>query len=380
MSKWLMVVVVAVLAVIAAAPARAQPPTETARAEAQAGAQAQPPDQPTAEKPAENAPASSLAPRIAGSLDVSYNYNALQPVNGETLFHAYHVQHDTFLLNAAHLAVTGSGQSLSYAVEVDLGSDAAVDSGDDDVDVQEAWVAYVSPRGLGVKAGKFVTYEGIEVIESGANPTISRGLLFGLAEPFTHVGAVVTYEIDDRFDVAGGVLNGWDVVADNNHGKTFVGKLGYTGDGSLVTASAYAGPEQADNSDDWRFSADVTGMMKLGTIDLWAQVNAGGEQGAAADGEGATWFGAGVQPVFHVSDSFAVGARGEVFRDADGARTGVEQTIVNLTATPAYTVAAGLVVRAELCVDLSSEDVFADDDGDPHGSQALALGEVLYSF
>jgi hypothetical protein len=359
---------------VAAAPARAQAQSDAAPAAAQ------PPDQPPAEKPAENAPASSLAPKIAGSIDLTYNYNTLKPMDDATLFHAYHGQHDTFLLNAAHLAVTGSNDSLSYAVEVDLGSDAQVDSGDDDVDVQEAWVSYVSPGGLGFKAGKFVTYQGIEVIESGGNPTISRGLLFGLAEPFTHVGAVVTYKVNDKIDVAGGVLNGWDLVADNNHGKTFVAKLGYTGDGALLTASAYAGPEQPDNSDDWRFSGDVTGMVKLGTIDLWAQVNAGSEQGAGPDGDSAAWFGAGVQPVFHVSDAFAVGARGEVFRDADGARTGVEETIINLTATPAYTVATGLVLRAELTMDISSEDVFVDDEGDAHGTQVLALGEVLYSF
>jgi hypothetical protein len=372
MQKRLVVVVVAVLAVMASAPARAQTQSEPAQAPAQ------PPDQGPAEKPAESV--SSLAPKIAGSIDLTYNYNTLKPMDDATLYHSYHGQHDTFLLNAAHLAVTGGNDSLSYAVEVDLGSDAQVDSGDDDVDVQEAWVSYVSPGGLGFKAGKFVTYQGIEVIESGANPTISRGLLFSLAEPFTHVGAVVTYKVNDRIDVAGGVLNGWDLVGDNNHGKTFVAKLGYTGDGSLLTASAYAGPEQPDNSDDWRFSGDVTGMVKMGTIDLWAQVNAGSEQNAAADGDSAAWFGAGVQPVFHVSDAFAVGARGEVFRDADGARTGAEQTIINLTATPAYTVATGLVLRAELCVDISSEDVFADDEGEAHGTQALALGEVLYSF
>jgi hypothetical protein len=323
---------------------------------------------------------SLIAPKISGSVDLTYNYNTRDPMDGVTLFHAYTSRHDTLLLNAAHLALTGSNEAVTYAVEVDVGSDAQVNSGDDDVDLQEAYVAYVSPIGLGIKAGKFVTYQGIEVIESGGNPTISRGFLFGLAEPFTHAGAVLTYKVNDQFDVAAGVVNGWDLVVDNNRGKTAVAKVGYTGDGAIVTASGYAGPERESNADDMRLSGDVTGMVKLGTVDLWAQVNAGSEEGLAADGGSATWYGAGLQPVIRVLEKLTVGARAEVFRDEDGARTGAEQTLYNLTVAPAFTLTTGLVLRGELRVDWSSIDAFMDGDGAVHGNQVLALTEAIYSF
>jgi hypothetical protein len=56
-----------------------------------------------------------------------------------------------------------------------------------------------------------------------------HGFLFNLAEPFTHVGAVATYRAG-AFDAALGAVNGWDVVTDNNTGKTILGKAAYTAD------------------------------------------------------------------------------------------------------------------------------------------------------
>ncbi len=372
--------IVAVLVVIGAVPASfAQSQSQTDPGQPVAQPLDGPPDPSPA--PSEKVEAGTLiAPKISGSLDVTYNYNTRDPMDGVTLFHTYTARHDTLLLNAAHLALTGSNESVTYAVEVDVGSDAEINSGDDDVNVQEAYLAYVSSIGLGIKAGKFVTYEGIEVIESGANPTISRGFLFGLAEPFTHAGAVLTYKISDELDAAAGVVNGWDLVVDNNRGKTFVAKLGYTGAGAIVTASGYAGPERESNADDLRLSGDITGMYKLGTIDLWAQVNAGSEEGVAPDGGTASWYGAGLQPVFHLIEKLAIGARAEMFRDQDGARTGAEQTLYNLTVAPAFTLTTGLVLRGELRVNWSSVDAFMDGDGAVHGNQVLALTEAIYSF
>jgi hypothetical protein len=368
--------VAALLVASAAAPAAAQDPPDPAP---------EPEPAPVAEAPAAEAPAATAsgtlaAPHISGFVDLTYNYNTLDPIDGVTPYHSYTARNDTLLLNAAHVALSGASDVVSYAVEVDVGSDAQINSGDDDVDLQEAYVAYVSPVGLGIKAGKFVTYQGIEVIESGANPTISRGFLFGLAEPFTHAGAVLTYKINAAFDVAAGVVNGWDLVVDNNRGKTVVGKVGYTGEGVLVTASGYVGAEKESNADDLRMSGDLTGMIKIGLVDLWAQVNAGSEEASAPDGGTATWFGAGLQPVWHATDAFAVGARAEVFRDADAARTLTEQTLYNLTVAPSYTLTTGLVVRGEVRMDWSSEDVFMDEEGTVHGNQLLALTEAIYSF
>lgn len=315
---------------------------------------------------------------MSGYIDTTYNYNLNKPLDNVNQFHVYDFQHNTFLLDTAHVNLTGSGGPVGYLMSFDIGTDAEIDSGGSFADVQEAYMTYAASHGLGFKAGKFVTFEGIEVIGSGANPTISRGFLYGLAEPFTHVGALVTYQATPSVDAAVGVVNGWDLVVDNNRGKTIVGKVSYGGDGVALTVSGTAGPEQDNNASDWRESGDVTGMIALGAVDLWAQVNAGHED-FPGDVSG-SWVGAALEPLWHLSDKWALGARAEVFDDDGGLRTGTAQTLFNFTVTPAFVVAKGLVLRAEGRLDLSSEDTFQDSDGGPVGHQIEVMGEALVSF
>jgi len=329
--------------------------------------------------------ASADSMTVGGHIDGTYNYNLMDPNGGVSRFHAYTAKHNSFLLNLAHLAITGSSDEVTYAVEFDAGTDAAVNSGaygGSLFDVQEAWVAYShADNGLGFKAGKFVTYNGIEVIENTANPTISRGFLFTLAEPATHVGVVGTYVINDTLDVAAGAVSGWDLLVDNNSLKTFIAKLGITTDKALAAISAFAGPEQAGNNEDWRITLDATAVIKLNKIDLWLQGNFGTE---TFGDESASWFGLGVQPVFAVNDELSVGVRAEVFSDPDGARTGVALpdgvTLINISAAPAYKLTEQLTMRAELRLDLGTEDVYNDRSGGPAGRQMILLTEVLYAF
>jgi len=314
-------------------------------------------------------------PKFTGFIDFTYNRNlSADEATTTNLHHSFDSQANTFLLNAAHLVATGSaGEELSYVVEVDMGTDAAVtnsgglDAGDE-VDLQEAYMTYRRPGSdLGFKAGKFVTYNGIEVIESGANPTITRGLLFGLAEPYTHTGMVATYQLSGAVDLHAGLVNGWDLFTDNNRRPTGVFKLGYSGGDPLaLTLSSYLGPEQAGNTDDLRMTVDATGVTKsLKNTDLWFQFNYGQEAGAALDGGDAAWLGFGLQPLYHFSEKTCLGLRYEYFKDSDGARTGVVQALQNISVVPTYFLTEGLMGRAELRLDISDEEVFRDADGAP---------------
>jgi len=336
--------------------------------------------------PPEDPPAKSLAPTITGFIDGTYNYNFNHPAGGVTPFHSYDARHNTFLLNSAHVELNGSDDQLGYSLQVDSGTDAVVDSGGSYFDIQEAFVTYAAKNGWGVKLGKFVTYHGIEVIESGSNPTISRGFLYGLAEPFTHVGALITKKVNDQIDVAFGAVNGWDQIVDNNSMKTIVGKLGYTSESLLFTLSAYAGPEKTGNNDDWRISVDGTGDYKMPKADIWFQVLYGTEQGSGAMGGAAAWFGVGVQPVFKLDDQTSIGARVELLDDLDGNRSGLKQMLVNVSAAPAYKVTDHLTLRAELRADLSTgrddgvTGPFVDKTGEAKDLQVEGLTEAIVSF
>jgi len=365
-----------------------QPPPEPEPPEPEA-----PAPEPAAEPAAAEAPAEeeAAAPTftLSGFVNTTYNYNLNRPASGTNGFFSYNAQHNSLLLNAAHLVVSGSPtENLSWTVELDFGADARVNTyaqvlGFDAMgtpitlpqffDVQEAYGVYKSGK-LGLKVGKFVTYQGIEVIESPLNPTISRGYLFGLAEAFYHTGAVVMYQASDKLDVHVGVIQGWDVLYDTNRGKMGVVKVGITpNDKAAATVSAYVGPDLAGNDDDVRISLDATAVIKPSPkLDLWVQGNFGNE----AD---SSWFGFGVQPVFRLGDALALGARAEFFKD-DGARTGGENQLINVSVAPSYTIAPGVVVRAEARVDIADTDRFDDADGEPKSNQIVALADATISF
>jgi hypothetical protein len=328
-------------------------------------------------------------PTISGFVDTTYNYNLNMPMDGLNGAFSYNSQHNNLALNSAHVAIGGEvATGLRYVVEVDMGLDAQVNTPNfgamnpdvDLFDVQEAYGVYESGR-FGFKFGRFVTYNGIEVIESPANPTVSRGYLFGLAEPFTHVGAVIYFKLTDTVDLHLGLVNGWDVVSDPNRGKTIVGKIGITPNEHVaVTLSAYAGPEQAGNNDNLRTTGDLTALVKVGSVDLWLQGNYGQEAGVLMGGGDATWFGAGVQPLIHISEAFHLGLRAELFKDSDGARTGTAQQLINLSLAPALLLSNHLTLRGEARVDLSDQPFFKDHTGATKKNQIVLLAEAIVSF
>ena len=97
-------------------------------------------------------------------------------------------------------------------------------------DLTEAYIDYVAPVGKGLKfrVGKFVTYNGAEVIEARDNPNYSRSLLFNYAIPFTHTGLMAGYTFSDALTANLYLMQGWDITDDNNKGKTVGASIAYT--------------------------------------------------------------------------------------------------------------------------------------------------------
>jgi hypothetical protein len=272
-------------------------------------------------------------------------------------------------------------------IELDAGYDASKNTSfpfsSSLFDVQEAYLTYSSGI-FSMTAGKFVTYEGIEVVEGPLNPTISRGFLFGLAEPVTHTG-VKFHFTTETVDFGIGVVNGWDTITDNNNMKTIIFKLGLKpSDAFMVAFSGTFGSEAANISDEHRLSLDMTGAWTASdSFALWFQGNYGMD-GIGGD-EQYKWFGFGLQPTY-TSDAFSFGARAEIFSDPDDVRvvSGVaDTTYFNVTLTPGFILAQGFKVRAELRADIATEDVLGNldpIDGDPGKIQITAALGAEYVF
>lgn len=348
--------------------------------------------------------AAHAAPVISGSVEASANRNWATPDENTTnVFHSYDAQANTFNLNNAHLAIAGADSTtgLGYTVETDFGSDGALDASlagsgpltaaGYAIDLQEAYItwAFGAGRMWGIKAGKYATYQGIEVVEGGANPTITRGFLFGLAEPVTHTGAEINMA-NGPVDVHVGVINGWDQAADQNAVPSYLAKIGYNMGAPLAVAvSAIVGPEKAGNTDDLRMSFDLTAVTKaIPMTDLWLQANYGMEEKAGVGGDDASWLGLGVQPLVHFNDWFGLGLRYEYFMDdklsrvgaAGSVGTNTDITLQNITVAPTIWLTKTAMIRAEFRVDMASEDVFADADKKATGTQLGSAVDMVLGF
>lgn len=337
---------------------------------------------------AQDAP--SPAPSISGHVEAGYYVVASEPGGQGTSsvptrsFDAD--ARNTFLLNVAHLAVSHSlSDQVSATIEFDAGSDASVVSGGNLFDVQEAYLTY-KPSGFSLTVGKFVTYEGIEVIEGPDNPTVTRGYLFGLAEPYAHVGAKAHYTTD-AYDIGVGVVNGWDTLIDNNASKMVMFRVGATpSDMFGVGVSGYAaiGSDEGDGDRDL-ISIDVTGSAQVSeAVQLLFQGNWGTQKEPVGPDEG-DWFGVGVQPVY-TSGDFTFGSRVEYFKDADGVRTGLadEVSMLNVTFTPGYALGGGFTTRLEYRVDVVLDGTLGGIDtkdllGGERSQHSVAVG-FHYAF
>lgn len=75
---------------------------------------------------------------------------------------------------------------------------------------------------LSVKVGHFFTIVGNEVVQSTGNFFYSRQFTFYNAEPFTHTGALSTYNVDADTQLYNGYVMGWDSGFDDN-GDAYIG-------------------------------------------------------------------------------------------------------------------------------------------------------------
>jgi len=350
---------------------------------------------------------SAHAANISGAVEAGYNLNLTisnGTKNGVTNLtnagHAYDARSGSFTLNNAHLAISGSDSAsgVGYGVETDFGSDASFDASSlgGPFDIQEAYLTYAIGSGLGMKAGKYATYEGIEVIEGGSNPTVTRGFLFWFAEPFTHTGLEFSYA-SGMLDVHLGAINGWDQVVNKNSVPSYIAKIGLNlGDPLALTLSSIAGPEAADN-DNYRMSFDATGVSKsIPMVDLWFQANYGMDAkagvGATTPGKDASWMGFGLQPLVHISKLFGLGLRYEYFMDDQLSRTGStffgpvtpaginDLTLQNFSVAPTLWLTPSLTARAEFRMDMASEKVYLDSKQAGTKNQMEIAADVVATF
>src|SRR5206468_2553891 len=247
--------------------------------------------------------------------------------------------------------------------------------------IEQSYVSYLAPlgKGLQIDLGKFVTQHGAEVIEAKDNWNYSRSLLFALAIPYYHMGVRATYTVNDKVTLMGGVVNGWNNVVENNGAKTFGAQIALKPVPQVAIVQNYmAGPEQPDDTDDWRHLSDTTiTYTPTPKLSLMANYDHGRDRLA---GLGVGWQGIAGYGRYQVNKWCAIAPRLEWFDDPQGFMTGTVQTLKEGTLTFEVKPVDNLLWRIEYRRDLSDAAVFQNKGGDlRHNRQSVGFG-VLYAF
>lgn len=348
-------------------------------------------------------PAGILAdgPKFTGYVTGSYNYDFNDPASGgyssnpvtTSPINYYGGKTSSFQLNAAHLSINGGDSAgATYTIDLDGGTDGTHNTGVIDskngwaFDIQQAFVTVPFGKSIvSLTGGKFYTSEGIEVLNSAANPTVTRGLLFGQVEPVATTGAYLTLKFADAVSLSLGGVNGWDnwTTTPVDGIPTEYTKLALNfGDPFAATITEYWGPQAGSRNS--MSSTDFTGVTKVvPNLALNFQANylvkskAGGvgTDGKALD---LSFVGFGLQPVY-VIDAAQIGFRYEFLSQGNGESKGLFLNSVSLA--PGYKLTQNSLLRLEYRIDFASEKIFEDDKSVDNAKMDQAVtAELNYTF
>lgn len=344
--------------------------------------------------------------QMSGHVDTTATYNFNAPQTRTNTLRVFDTRANSVMLNSAELIIkkpVSAESPVGLRTDLAFGTDSEVvgsvttglGTGDDELDIQQAFVEYLAPigNGLDVQVGKFVTLHGAEVIKSKDDWNISRSYLFGFAIPFTHTGIRASYPWSERLTTIVGVNNGWDVVDDNNQAKTI--ELGFASmpiDKVSLGSTFMFGAEQAGNNNNGRTLIDiVAGWQPIEPLQLKVNYDYGWEDDAVAFGNNAVWHGLAAYARYAFTDKLALVGRGEYFNDADGVRTAILSPGINgitgsgvklyeYTLTTEYQIYKNLIGRLEYRHDQASEKVFRNRDLSQRSYQDTVALEFIAPF
>lgn len=308
---------------------------------------------------------------VTGAVEGAYAF-ADRDVEHRIVGNLYLPRHDAFSLNAAMVraerALPADRPGTGFVLQAMAGEHATpiraagLDLGDH-ADLVQAYGSLGFPHaGLVVSMGKMATVLGQEVIESVLNPHVSVGNQFVFVEDFTGLGLDAAWTGPAGWSARARVTNGWDVVTDNNTGRTLFGRVGCSDGVRSVALLGYTGRELPDSVGGHRSGLELIASVPVGAVRATVQLDVGRE--SALD---ARWRAAGVWLVLPLRTGIDVALRADVLEDRDGARTSGAlgfpalegQTLSSFTATLGIRTLPGAVIRPELRYDRSDHAVFA---------------------
>ncbi|MGH9867681.1 MAG: porin [Candidatus Polarisedimenticolia bacterium] len=333
---------------------------------------------------------------LSGFVDTYFAWNTNKPFDHENWFTGMGTsakRADTLDINLAQFSLLMTPDPVGFHLTLGYGRSEEVlhlSEGEENAfdNVLQASVQYQTKvgRGLLVEGGIFPSPIGMEVLQTKDDWNYTRSYLAEFS-PYYLAGVKVAYPFTERWSGQILLVNGWQVITDNNRGKSIAWQVAYGGDRLTASFKGMSGPEQTDNDDDVRTLLDTVAVWKVAKLlSLGFSADYGWEERPAEDDAG--WKGAALYARLTGEEwKTAYAARGEIYDDEDGAISGIPQTLRDVTGTFEYRPVDALIVKVEARWDRSTAEVFTGDEvdvaGDPlrdERTQWLFLAGVVAVF
>ena len=265
-----------------------------------------------------------------------------------------------FALGMANIVLSYEGEKHGFVADLvygPRGADAVFNSTGSSNIVNQLYVYYNVSDSFTLTLGNFNTFLGYEVISPVGNFNYSTSYMFSNG-PFSHTGLKADIALSDDVSLMLGVLNSTDYTESQPVGDDYMfgAQLGLYGQYINFLSGGLSNVSQID----FTGGVDISDSFFLG-------VNA-----TSYEDDGGEWSGVALYPQLTLSDSFALGLRGESFDIKDS------NTFTSFTITGSIN-SGNLTIKPEIRIDSADEKVstWSADGDDSLSSFVLA---AIYSF
>ena len=265
-----------------------------------------------------------------------------------------------FSLGMANIVLSYEGEKHGFVADLvygPRGADAVFNSTGSSNIVNQLYVYYNVSDSFTLTLGNFNTFLGYEVISPVGNFNYSTSYMFSNG-PFSHTGLKADIALSDDVSLMLGVLNSTDYTESQPVGDDYMfgAQLGLYGQYINFLSGGLSNVSQID----FTGGIDISDSFFLG-------VNA-----TSYEDDGGEWSGVALYPQLTLSDSFALGLRGESFDIKDS------NTFTSFTITGSIN-SGNLIIKPEIRIDSADEKVstWSADGDDSLSSFVLA---AIYSF
>ena len=265
-----------------------------------------------------------------------------------------------FSLGMANIVLSYEGEKHGFVADLvygPRGADAVFNSTGSSNIVNQLYVYYNVSDSFTLTLGNFNTFLGYEVISPVGNFNYSTSYMFSNG-PFSHTGLKADIALSDDVSLMLGVLNSTDYTESQPVGDDYMfgAQLGLYGQYINFLSGGLSNVSQID----FTGGVDISDSFFLG-------VNA-----TSYEDDGGEWSGVALYPQLTLSDSFALGLRGESFDIKDS------NTFTSFTITGSIN-SGNLTIKPEIRIDSADEKVSTwSADGDVSLSSFVLA--AIYSF